>query len=161
STVLDPQTTRYIEQIAREAVTGTSGTTEFSTFLEAAKWQIRLNLNTTQTLNAIASELDMPGSEVRRLDLKDIQTRPNKFALAGQPFPGFGLRRTYVGAPHPLDPKYDRIQLDAGDNLPYHDIRNLMAAQFMRLIQRERTEFVDAPVTSDPIRTIRLDTLLS
>jgi len=160
NTVLDPQTTRYIEQIARDAVIGSGGTTEFSSFLEAAKLHIRLNLNSTQTLNAIASELDLPGPELRRLDLNDLETKLDKFRLPGKPFTGFGFRRTYVVAPHPLDPKFDRVRLDAGDNFFYHDIRNLTATQFMRLIQRERTEFVNDPLTSDPITTVRLDALL-
>ena len=161
SSVLDPGTRRYIDQIAREAVIGTGGTTEFSTFVEAANLHIRLNLNSTQTLNAIASELDLPGAELRRLDLNDLESRLSKFRLPGKPFTGFGLRRTYVVAPHPLDSQYDRIPLDAGDNFLYHDIRNLMATQFMRLIQRERTEFVNDPLTPDPINIVRLDSLLS
>src|SRR5262249_4057812 len=111
---------------------------------------IRVSLNTAQTLNAIASELDVPGAERRRLNLNDLQARLSRFALPGKPYSGFGFRRTYIIAPEPIDPEFERIRLDAGDNLPYHDIRDLAVAEFMRVIQRERVEFLDDPLAPNP-----------
>jgi hypothetical protein len=161
SKVLDPETKQFIDQIAREAVMGPGGTSEFANFLEAAKLHIRLSLNATQTLNSLASDLDLPGPELRRNALRDLETRLGRFSLPGKPFTGFGFRRTYLVAPHPLDPNLDRIRIDAGDNLQYHDIRNLIATHFMRLIQRERTELVNDPIKEGKIQFMRLDEVAS
>ena len=81
----------------------------------------------------------------------------SKYNLPGKPFTGFGFRRTYLVAPHPLDPNLDRIRIDAGDNFQYHDIRNLIVTQLMRLLQRERTELVNDPLAGGKIQIVRLD----
>src|SRR5262249_5319676 len=96
-----------------------------------------------------ANELDVPGAELRGLNLKDVTARLDRFRLPGKPFSGFGYRRTYLIAPLPINPQYDRIRLDAGDNLSYHDTRDLVLGQFMRLIQRERVVFLDEQLPSN------------
>ena len=95
SSKLSSDEQKFIEQIARDAV-GTPGT-NMSVFQEAALLHIRLSLNTTETLNALASELDVPGIKNRNFALRDleqrIKTSLKTYALPGRPFTGFGYRR--------------------------------------------------------------------
>ena len=139
----------YINQLAREAVAGPGGASEYATYYQAAMLHIQLSTQTADTINALASELDVPGASIRRSELKEFQSRLAKIGLPGQTSQGFGKRRTYIVAPMPLDSKYDQMRIDAGDNLPYRDIRDLAVSQIKRLIRRERVEVLDNPVVAE------------
>ena len=137
---------RYIEQIAREAVKGSGDpSSDFSTYFEAAKLHTRISENAAETLNAVASELNVPGAENRRLALVELNDLLSKFALPGRPFTRPGFRRTFIIAPYPIDPRLDYVPVDAGDRIPYHEIRGLALTQFMSLLQRERIVLLNDP----------------
>jgi hypothetical protein len=146
---------RFIEQIAREAVRGSNEPSEFTTYFQAAELHIRLSENAAATLNAVASELNLPGAEHRRIALRDLQKRLERFALPGKPFTGFGFRRTFIIAPHPVPAQFDYVAVDAGEEIPYHEVRNLTVREFMSLIQRERTVFLNDPLTPPPPGALR------
>ena len=113
--VLDPETKRFIEQIAREAVQGPGGQSQFSDFFDAAKLHIRLSQNEAQTLNAVASELDVPGAVCG--DSPCVISRGGSTIQS----PGQALHRLrlppdlYRGALRSIS-NLDRIRIDAGDN---------------------------------------------
>jgi hypothetical protein len=138
----DADERRFIEQIAREAVTGTIGSTDMVAYHEAALLHARLSLDAQATLNNIASELDLPGAERRALTLQDLTARLSGLCLPGKPFSYASPRKTYIVAPMPVDPAFDRVRIDVGDDLPYRDVRNLIVAQFARMLGGERSEAV-------------------
>ncbi|WP_165221458.1 hypothetical protein [Aquisphaera insulae] len=146
---LGPEEQRLVEKIAREAVLGTSDSSSSATLTEAAKLHIRLSLETAQNLIDVSSDLDVPGVESRTQDLRVYRDLLSKFALPGKTFTGFGRRRTYIVAPPSLYPEKDLVRIDAGDKMPYEQIRRLAINQITKLIDRERIEEVEVPLTGD------------
>jgi len=143
-----PAEQRVVERIAREAVMGTSDLSEHATLSQAAKLHIRLSLVTAQNLIDVTSELDVPGAESRLFELRKYDDQLKRFAIPGKTFTGFGRRRTYIVAPPPLTPARDIVHIEAGDTLPYDDLRKLAVDQISRLIQRERTEEFPNPLAT-------------
>src|SRR5262249_36990040 len=69
---LSPEEQKYIDQLARDAVLASAPGPGLGSLEEAALVHIRLSLNTTETINAIASELDVPGIRNRNRALHDL-----------------------------------------------------------------------------------------
>ena len=138
-----PEEERFLESLATEAAQKVQGTSDFTRYFNAALQHIRLSQEIASTVTAVAEEVGAPGTESRTTFLKKINLDLEKLALPGQPFTGFGRRRTIIFNPYPLYPEYDNLRLQAGDSISYTGIRDLVAGQFLRLLKRERIEILD------------------
>lgn len=150
---LSPAEAKFIEQVARTAsAEATGGTTEFGTFLKAAYLHVELDQEIAANVGRIADELGIPGTENRDTRIRAINTELgrtdlSRYALPGRTAFSFGERKTLLVAPLPRDPAGDFIPIQAGRDVAYPCIRDLVLNQFIRLIRRERPEVVteDSP----------------
>ena len=147
----------FLDKIARAAVGDRDVSDPTARSLEAARLQIELTEAIAENVLDLSSEIDVPGIRNRRVTYREVLAKLSTAALPGTPFTGFGRRRTLVLAPNPLDPDLDYISIDAGDHIPYGEIRRDLVSHFIQLIDRERIILGTDPETGMPVTAAGLD----
>ena len=98
-----------------------------------------LNQSIASDVVTILDSLGEPGVPARRDYLASVDRDLKKYAIPGRLSTGFGLRRTRLIIPDPINLE-NNIVLAQGGIFPYDALRNRSIVQFTRLIQRSKIE---------------------
>jgi hypothetical protein len=140
----------FIKQVAGDAASqsGAEDNSPLGQYFAAAKIHIRISEMIARMSLDTRDELGVPGTDILRTILSDYERQMLKqYALPGSPYRGFGLRRTVIFAPMPVDPGRDRVPLQASPSYDYSSIRKVAIAAVSSLITRERTIIVPDDMT--------------
>ena len=135
-----PQEKAYIKQVSADAATSATDqdTSPLGMYLAAAKVHIRISQIIARLSLDTRDEMGLPGTDIIRNSLSDADRVLMSLALTGNPFQGFGLRRTVIFAPLPIKPENDQIALQASPSFTYSIIRKLAVNKISSLITREK-----------------------
>jgi hypothetical protein len=150
-----PEEKAYIKQVSTDAAAQATNndSSPLGTYFAAAKVHIKISQIIARSSLDTRDELGLPGTDIFRDSLSAADRDLVKLALPGNPFQGFGLRRTVIFAPMPVDPANDRMRLQASPASSYAVVRSLGLAEIRALITREKMivlpEDMSPPMTLD------------
>ncbi|MEO6811308.1 MAG: hypothetical protein ABI353_19530, partial [Isosphaeraceae bacterium] len=138
---LTPEELRLIDQIAINTASKSADEARFEQLVQAAKVHIEADLLNLQLSIANSATLGNPGTDVRLGQLQKLRKDADD-ALPGRSAvtiadPRFGVRRTVIIAPDPLDPNNDYILTQSGVHA-YSEFRESCIKQFIKLVDRAK-----------------------
>lgn len=132
---------RLIDQIATNTASKSADEVRFEQLVQAARVHIEADLLNLQLSIANSATLGDPGTDVRlgqlrklRKDVDDALPGRSAVTIAD---PRFGVRRTVIIAPDPLDPNDDYILTQSGVHA-YSEFRESCIKQFIKLVDRAK-----------------------
>ncbi|WP_165252178.1 hypothetical protein [Paludisphaera soli] len=132
---------QYLDHVAMEAMTQLEEKKANEELYKAALGHIELDRQTARTVLDIAGEVGVVGIENRLTSLGEVDADLRPFIPGRTASTGFGLRRTIIVDPDPLDPRFDYILSQAGMSR-YEDLRDQYVELFTKLIQRAKIELI-------------------
>ena len=102
---------------------------------------VRLDRAIAEDIITLLDEGNVQGTAVRRRFLADIDRELKRYSIPGRTSDRFGLRRTRLITPDPIDPSNNFVLTEAGI-FSYSLIRDRSIVQFARLVDRARIEVV-------------------
>ncbi|MFO0910464.1 MAG: hypothetical protein U0794_19320 [Isosphaeraceae bacterium] len=132
---------RYLELVAMQAASITEEEKRNDELYEATLAHIKLDRQTARNVLDIASEVGVVGIEKRLEAAGEVDADLRRYMPGRTASSGFGLRRTIVVDPDPIDPRDDFVVTQTGIYRA-SDLRDRYTEVFQRLVARAQIELL-------------------